>query len=138
MVAATKEAAGGGVHAVADFVGNTATADRGAACLGKGGVLTVVGLAGGVCTVPLIQLTLSTCSVGGLYTGTREQLQQLLELVDEKKVTNFPRWKLFTPHDFKPAPDRTATVQRHHAGRSQRRHSLAAARKGHGEVTHQV
>ena len=85
-MAATKQAAGGGLHAVVDFVGNTATADRGAACLAKGGMFTVVGLAGGVCTTPLIQLTLSTCTVGGLYVGSREQLKQLIILTDEKQV----------------------------------------------------
>ena len=89
-MAASRGAAGGGFNAVVDFVGNTATADRGAACLAKGGLFCVVGLAGGVCSVPLIQLTMSTCTVGGIYVGSKGQLQQLIDLTREKKVSQLP------------------------------------------------
>ena len=83
IVAATK----GGAWAVIDLVGSSATARLGLDSLIKGGKLIVVGLYGGDITVSLPPFPMRAIALQGSYTGSLNDMAELIELV---KRTGLP------------------------------------------------
>jgi len=83
IVAATK----GGAWAVIDLVGSSATARLGLDSLIKGGKLIVVGLYGGDITVSLPPFPMRAIALQGYYTGSLNDMAELIELV---KRTGLP------------------------------------------------
>jgi propanol-preferring alcohol dehydrogenase len=85
-----KAAAGGGVWAVIDFVGNDQTARLGVDGLVKGGKLIVVGLFGGEIMLSLPMLPIRAMTVQGSYTGSLAELTELMKLVRNKPLPLIP------------------------------------------------
>jgi D-arabinose 1-dehydrogenase-like Zn-dependent alcohol dehydrogenase len=77
IVAATN----GGVWAVIDLVGSSATVRLGIDSLIKGGKLVVVGLYGGDITLPLPMFPMRAITLQGSYVGSLTEMAELLELV---------------------------------------------------------
>jgi alcohol dehydrogenase, propanol-preferring len=71
---------GRGVDAVIDFVGISSTTSIGFRALSKGGRLVLVGLAGGSAEFPLALFPLRGVQVVGNFTGTLDELNELVEL----------------------------------------------------------
>lgn len=71
---------GRGVDAVADFVGRPETASLGLRLLGHEGRLVLVGLVGGAALIPLPMLPLLGARVQGNFTGTLDELEELVGL----------------------------------------------------------
>lgn len=80
----------GGAKAVIDFVGSTDSAAFGAALLGKGGRLVVVGLYGGTFSLPVPFFPLKAISVEGSYAGSLEEMVKLFELARAGELPPFP------------------------------------------------
>jgi alcohol dehydrogenase, propanol-preferring len=85
-----KAAAGGGVWAAIDFVGNEQTARLGVDSLVKGGRLIVVGLFGGEITLSLPMIPIRAMTVQGSYTGSLSELEELVKLVRNKPLPLVP------------------------------------------------
>jgi D-arabinose 1-dehydrogenase-like Zn-dependent alcohol dehydrogenase len=83
IVAATN----GGAWAVIDLVGSSSTARIGIDSLIKGGKLIIVGLYGGDITVSLPPFPMRAITVQGSYTGSLNEIGELIELV---KKTGLP------------------------------------------------
>ena len=83
IVAATN----GGAWAVIDLVGSSSTARIGIDSLIKGGRLIIVGLYGGDITVSLPPFPMRSITVQGSYTGSLNEIGELIELV---KKTGLP------------------------------------------------
>jgi D-arabinose 1-dehydrogenase-like Zn-dependent alcohol dehydrogenase len=77
----------GGVWAVIDLVGSSATARLGIDSLAKGGKLVLVGLYGGDITVSLPPFPMRAISIQGSYTGSLTETRELIDLV---KRTGLP------------------------------------------------
>ncbi len=77
VVAATK----GGAWAVIDLVGSSATVRLGIDSLIKGGKLIIVGLYGGDITVSLPPFPMRAITVQGSYTGSLNEMAELIALV---------------------------------------------------------
>jgi alcohol dehydrogenase, propanol-preferring len=84
------EAAGGPVDAVIDIVNSTATATAGLATLVKGGKLVLVGLFGGDLTIDLPLIPIRAVSIIGTYTGSVQDLRELVALAKEGKLKPLP------------------------------------------------
>lgn len=76
----------GGAFAVIDFVGAEASVNYGLSCLRKGGMLIIVGLYGGLLTVPLPFLPMNARIIQGSYVGTLQDMAELMELVRAGKI----------------------------------------------------
>ncbi|MBT5264444.1 MAG: alcohol dehydrogenase catalytic domain-containing protein [Rhodospirillaceae bacterium] len=85
-----QDAADGYLRAVVDTVGAEATATLGQAAAMKGGRYVIVGLFGGQITVSLPTLPLRALSIIGSYTGSLEELKELIALVQTGKVKPLP------------------------------------------------
>jgi len=85
-----KTAAGGGVWAAIDFVGNDQTARLGVDSLVKGGKLIVVGLFGGEITLSLPMIPIRAMTIQGSYTGSLEELKELIKLVRNQRLPLVP------------------------------------------------
>jgi len=83
IIAATN----GGAWAVIDLVGSSSTARIGIDSLIKGGKLIIVGLYGGDITVSLPPFPMKAITVQGSYTGSLNEIGELIELV---KKTGLP------------------------------------------------
>ncbi len=83
IIAATN----GGAWAVIDLVGSSTTARLGIDSLIKGGKLIIVGLYGGDITVSLPPFPMRAITVQGSYTGSLNEIGELIELV---KKTGLP------------------------------------------------
>ena len=83
IIAATN----GGAWAVIDLVGSSSTARLGIDSLIKGGKLIIVGLYGGDITVSLPPFPMRAITVQGSYTGSLNEIGELIELV---KKTGLP------------------------------------------------
>lgn len=81
---------GRGVAAVVDFVGSAQTAALGQGVLAKNGVLVIVGLFGGEMTVPTHFFPLRNATIRGSYTGSLQELRELLALVRAHGVRPLP------------------------------------------------
>jgi propanol-preferring alcohol dehydrogenase len=81
---------GGGVAAVVDFVGSAQTVSFGQGVLAKNGTLVIVGLFGGEMTVPTQFFPLRNATIRGSYTGSLQELRELLALVRDHGVRPLP------------------------------------------------
>ncbi len=89
-LAQLKKAAGGGVWAAIDFVGNEQTTQLGVDGLVKGGKLIVVGLFGGQITISLPLIPIRAMTIQGSYTGSLAELEELVKLVRNKPLPLIP------------------------------------------------
>jgi len=77
---------GRGADAVIDYVGSPRTASVGFRLLGHEGRLVLVGLVGGSVTIPLPMLPILGGEILGNFTGTLEQLKELVDLAQKGVV----------------------------------------------------
>ena len=89
-LARVRELSGGGVAAAIDHVGRPVTARFGIEALRKGGTLVVVGLYGDRLTIPVLWLPLRQLTFKGSFTGTLEELKELVALVKEGRIPPIP------------------------------------------------
>lgn len=80
----------GGVAAAIDFVGASASADFGLACLRKGGRLVVVGLFGGALELALPLLPMRSIAIEGSYVGSLQEMRELMALAHAGKLAAMP------------------------------------------------
>ncbi len=80
----------GGIAAVIDFVGASATTAFGFNVLRKGGTYVVVGLFGGDFTFPIPLLILRALTIKGSYVGSLVELRALIEIVRQGKIKPIP------------------------------------------------
>lgn len=74
--------AGAPVLGVVDFVASSATATAGIEALSRGGTYVPVGLYGGEITLALPTLPMRAISIRGSYTGSIQELKELVELAN--------------------------------------------------------
>jgi alcohol dehydrogenase, propanol-preferring len=82
--------AGGPVRGAIDYVGANATARLGVDILAKGGKLVIVGLFGGDITLSLPLLPIRAITIQGSYTGSLQELKDLIALVTRTKADRIP------------------------------------------------
>ena len=87
-----------GFNAVLDFVNNPFTFEFSMEALGSGGVLAAVGLFGGTGSFALPLLTLKRLKIIGIQTGSRKEMQEVMNLVssnvDRVKVPDLTFYRL--------------------------------------------
>ena len=83
-------AAPDGLRAVIDFVGSPQTAELGINAMARGGQYIVVGLYGGELNYPMPYFPLRALTIQGSYTGSLPELKELMALVREQSVLEFP------------------------------------------------
>ena len=83
-------AGGGGAAATLDFVGAPATSRFGIDALRKGGTHVVVGLYGDALPLSLPLFPFKLMTMRGSYTGTLEEMGELMTLVKAGKVPPIP------------------------------------------------
>ena len=87
IVSQLKGANGGkGADAVIDYVGTPPTASLGFRLLGHEGKLVLVGLVGGQMSVPLPMLPILGAEILGNFTGTLDQLHEMVGLAQSGRV----------------------------------------------------
>lgn len=85
-----KEAAGGPVLYAIDFVNTTSTANLAFESLGKGGMLVLVGVAGGELDLSLAGMVFTVRCVTGSNTGNLDDLRTVMELAKAGKLKPIP------------------------------------------------
>lgn len=80
----------GPIFGVVDFVASSETARVGIAILAKGGIYVPVGLYGGDLSLQLPTIPLRALTIRGSYTGSRQELQELLDLAKSGKMKPVP------------------------------------------------
>jgi D-arabinose 1-dehydrogenase-like Zn-dependent alcohol dehydrogenase len=85
-LAAIRDASGGGVAAVIDFVGRPETTRFGIDALQKGGTLVVVGLYGDLLKLPMPLIPLRVLTIKGSYVGTLDDLKAVIALAQSGKL----------------------------------------------------
>ena len=78
------------VQAMIDLVGAPATTALGFDILIKGGKLVIVGLFGGGASWPIAFIPMKALQILGSYTGSLDELKELLQLVKDNKITPIP------------------------------------------------
>jgi len=87
LIAQLKRSNGGrGADAVIDYVGTPRTATLGFRLLGHEGRLVIVGLVGGGMTLPLPMLPILGAEILGNFTGTLEQLKEMVDFAQKGVV----------------------------------------------------
>lgn len=76
----------GGAFAVIDFVGAESSVNYGLSTLRKGGTIVIVGLYGGVLSIPLPFIPMMARVIQGSFVGTLAEMGELMELVRAGKV----------------------------------------------------
>ena len=84
------QALSGGIWGCVDFVGASATAELGIACLRKGGRYVIVGLFGGEITLPLVPMAQRAITVQGSYVGSLQELREVVALTQSGKLQAIP------------------------------------------------
>jgi len=100
-IAAIKEASGGGVFAVVDFVGSTETYNYARSCIRKGGQVIVVGLFGGNldgANANLAMYAIQSVGMHGSMTGSFPEVQEMMQLLRDKDVPPIPH-RFISIHD---------------------------------------
>ncbi len=87
---ALKQAAGGPIRGVLDFVGTRQTAELAMAVAVKGTVIVIVGMMGGSLEVPLATLSPRNLTLRGSHVGTLEELKELLRYAGEGRLQPIP------------------------------------------------
>lgn len=85
-----RDAVGGPVWQVLDFVGNQQTAMLAFDVLTKGGHLVTVGLFGGAAQWPLPLLAIKALTIQGSYVGSLPELRDLVQLVAQHDLALIP------------------------------------------------
>lgn len=85
-------AANGGklIHGVIDLVGAPSTTGIAFDCLIKGGKLVIVGLFGGGASWPIAFIPMKALQILGSYTGSLQEMRELMQLVKDGKITPIP------------------------------------------------
>ncbi len=83
-------AVGGPCLCAVDLVGSPATAELGFNALTRGGKLVMVGLFGGSAPWPLPLIPIKAATIEGNYTGSLDELRELLDLVRSGAVPPIP------------------------------------------------
>jgi alcohol dehydrogenase/propanol-preferring alcohol dehydrogenase len=94
VTAAILAAAGGPVKAVIDFVNVSQTARFGFDALVKGGKLVLIGVAGGEITLSLAGMVFRAATIQGSYTGTMQDLRDVIALAKAGKLKPLPVTRL--------------------------------------------
>lgn len=81
---------GQGFQGILDFVGSAQSLTLSAPMLNKGGKVVVVGLFGGSAKVPVPLFPLKGISILGNYLGTLEEFKELINLLENNKITPPP------------------------------------------------
>ncbi|HZV20221.1 MAG TPA: alcohol dehydrogenase [Hyphomicrobiales bacterium] len=89
-VAQLSAAAPEGLLAVIDFVGSPQTAKLGIGAMARGGKYVVVGLYGGELSYPLPFFPMRALTVQGSYTGSLDELKELMTLARRGAIADFP------------------------------------------------
>ena len=89
-LAKVRELGGGGVSAAIDHVGRPTTARFGIEALRKGGTMVVVGLYGDRLTIPVPWLPLRMLTLRGSFTGTLDELKELVALARAGRIPPIP------------------------------------------------
>ncbi len=87
---AVREATGGGVAGVVDFVGSSGSFAFANSVVRKGGRIVVVGLIGGEMSMPLPMFPLRALSVSGSLVGTPGEFTDMMALVRAGQVAPIP------------------------------------------------
>lgn len=90
LVAKAQEIAGGPMLYVMDFVNSAKTARAGLDCLGKGGTLVLVGIAGGELQLSLAGLVFGAKSVMSSQTGALRDLEEVVALARSGRLPPIP------------------------------------------------
>ena len=88
--AALKQAAGGPIRGVIDFVGSSETAELALAVAVKGTVIVIVGMMGGSLEIPLPLLSPRNLTIRGSHVGTLDELKALLRFASEGRLPAIP------------------------------------------------
>lgn len=85
-------AANGGklLQGIVDLVGAPSTTELGFNVLIKGGKLVIVGLFGGAAPWPIAFIPMKAAQILGSYTGSLQEMSDLLQLVKDGKITPIP------------------------------------------------
>jgi propanol-preferring alcohol dehydrogenase len=85
-------AANGGklLQGVVDLVGAPSTTGIAFDCLIKGGKLVIVGLFGGGASWPIAFIPMKALQILGSYTGSLQEMRELMQLVKEGKIKPIP------------------------------------------------
>ncbi|CAH1778871.1 unnamed protein product [Owenia fusiformis] len=78
------------VEASIDFVGTPATMKRAVWLANKGSTLCTIGLFGGAATFPIAFIPMKQLNIQGNYLGSTQQIQEVIKLVAENKITPPP------------------------------------------------
>jgi propanol-preferring alcohol dehydrogenase len=89
-LAAVTAAPGGPARTVIDFVGSSQTTALGFDALAKGGKLIIVGLFGGAASWSLPLIPMKAASILGSYTGSLQELEELVAMVRQGLVKPRP------------------------------------------------
>ena len=89
-MAQVRQAAGGAVWAIIDCVGSSQTVQAGIDMLTKGGQLVQIGLFGGHVDLPTPSMALRAITYQGTYVGNLRELQELMQLVKDKRLQPVP------------------------------------------------
>lgn len=76
----------GGAYAVLDFVGAEASTTYALGCLRKGGMLVIIGLYGGLLTIPIPFLPMNARVIQGSYVGSPAEMAELMKLVRAGRI----------------------------------------------------
>ncbi|RYX90195.1 MAG: alcohol dehydrogenase [Comamonadaceae bacterium] len=90
QAAALKEAAGGPIRGIIDFVGTRQTAELAMAVAVKGSVIVIVGMMGGSLEVPLAMLSPRNLTIRGSHVGTLDELKDLIRFANEGRLQPIP------------------------------------------------
>ena len=85
-------AANGGklLQGIVDLVGAPSTTELGFNVMIKGGKLVIVGLFGGAAPWPIAFIPMKAAQILGSYTGSLQEMRDLLQLVKDGKITPIP------------------------------------------------
>ncbi|MCW5731848.1 MAG: alcohol dehydrogenase catalytic domain-containing protein [Alphaproteobacteria bacterium] len=81
---------GGGVAAALDFVGSEPSVNFAVGALKKGGRLFIVGLFGGLLSMPIPMFPFRVIQIGGSYVGSLADMQELVALARSGRVQPIP------------------------------------------------
>ena len=90
VAAALKQAVGGPIRGIIDFVGTRQTAELAMAVAVKGSVIVIVGMMGGSLEVPLAMLSPRNLTIRGSHVGTLDELKDLIRFASRGLVQPIP------------------------------------------------
>eukprot|EP00923_Selenidium_pygospionis_P058800 GHVN01103396.1.p1 GENE.GHVN01103396.1~~GHVN01103396.1.p1 ORF type:complete len:386 (-),score=29.18 GHVN01103396.1:761-1918(-) len=86
LIAKTKEVTRGGFDGCVDLVGIPSTVNKAFQCAQKQACIAVVGITGGLASIPIFALAINAVTVAGIYTGTREQMKEMMSAYTKYQV----------------------------------------------------